>query len=276
MEISNNTLLRDEQVTAILVCAVGYNRQGNSVLTSLHVLVRGDQEGIALMTIPKDTRAWVEHYDQDGLLYGGYGSISSVYQEAEPAGLAEQKTVEAVSSLLGGVRLDGYVLLNVVQLKDLAKLAGDTLYLTVEDDISDLGIHRGYQDILPRLSEFASYSYLSDIGGVDYPGTDAYKLARHQLLLTTLMRNLSARMQEQEPEERSALAEDIAACVRTDLQPDAIVQWLTAQETLSFRQTAILQGVDSEIEQETYWIADRVALKDWVMEEFYPAAQEEE
>ena len=75
--------------------------------------------------------------------------------------------MDAVSALLGGVRIDRYAFLNVVQLQDLADLLEGEIYIDVEDDVSDLNVYRGDQDVRPVLAGFASYSYLNDIGGID-------------------------------------------------------------------------------------------------------------
>lgn len=167
MEFSGGSVLRDESIRSLLICAVSYDRDGYSLLTSLHVLVRNADGEIDLITIPKDTRVLMQHYGEDGASYSGYGPISDVYHAAEDAGLAEQSTVDAVSALLGGVRIDRYAFLNVVQLQDLADLLEGEIYIDVEDDVSDLNVYRGYQDVRPVLAGFASYSYLNDIGGID-------------------------------------------------------------------------------------------------------------
>ena len=274
LSFSSNTLLRNESVSTLVICAVSYNRQGASILTSLNVLARDEEGSITLMTIPKDTRVWVEHYDEEGFQYGEFDAISQVYHAAEKAGLAEQKTVEAVSTLLGGIRIDGYALLNVVQLENLAGLAPDGIYVTVEDDISELGIHKGYQDIGPVLAQYASYSYLNDVGGIDYPGTDIYKLKRHQQLIMTLMQIFSDQMETMEQEARIELAQEIAACLRTDLEAEEVIQWLAPGQELRFEEKSILKGVESETDENTYWIADKSALKEWIIERFYLSDEE--
>ena len=103
-------------------------------------------------------------------------------------------TLTGGGALLGGVRIDRYAFLNVVQLQDLADLLEGEIYIDVEDDVSDLNVYRGYQDVRPVLAGFASYSYLNDIGGIDYPGTDPYKLRRHQQLIEAFLSDFSGQM----------------------------------------------------------------------------------
>ena len=94
MEFSDSTLVRREDVDTLLICAVGYDDAGYSKLTSLSLLVREPSGSVSLLTIPKDTRVWVEQYDAQGAYsYCKYGPISAVYHAAESAGLAERKTV---------------------------------------------------------------------------------------------------------------------------------------------------------------------------------------
>ena len=191
MEFSDSTLVRREDVDTLLICAVGYDDAGYSKLTSLSLLVREPSGSVSMLTIPKDTRVWVEQFDAQGAYsYSKYGPISAVYHAAESAGLAEVRTVETVSALLGGVRIDRYAFLNVVQLRDLAALT-DGVYLTAEDAISEFDIPAGYQNIVPNIENYAAYSYLNNIGGVDYPGTDPYKLQRHQQLIEAVMDTLA-------------------------------------------------------------------------------------
>lgn len=271
MELSESTLRRREDIHTLLICAVAYDEEGNSTLTSLNVLVRDAGGEVAMLTIPKDTRVWVEQYDSDGSsLYCNYGPICDVYHAAEPAGLAQSKTVEAVSSLLGGVRIDHCVLLNVVQLQQLTELTKGVM-LTVEDPIVERGIRAGFQDITPNIQEYASYSYLNNIGGVNYAGTDIYKLQRHQQLIQTILRVLARRVQR--AEDPQAYAQQIIRCVTTDLAVEDLMIWI-GRDTPSFTDTEILAGRHNERLNESYWIADKDALKDWVIGHFYLAEEE--
>ena len=49
MEFSGSTVLRDESIRSLLICAVSYDRDGYSLLTSLHVLVRNADGEIDLI-----------------------------------------------------------------------------------------------------------------------------------------------------------------------------------------------------------------------------------
>ena len=71
MEFSGGSVLRDESIRSLLICAVSYDRDGYSLLTSLHVLVRNADGEIDLITIPKDTRVLMQHYGEDGASYTG-------------------------------------------------------------------------------------------------------------------------------------------------------------------------------------------------------------
>ncbi len=266
---SENALVRSEEARSLVIGAVSYDQKGDSLRTSLTVLVREGQGRIALMPIPRDTRVWVENYGREGdLRHNSYGKIGAVYHAAESAGLAEMKTMEAVSALLGGVRIDHYALLNTVQLESLAALTPG-VYLTVEDAISDFGIQQGFQNISPRIAGYASYSYLNDIGGVDYSGTDIGKLERHQQLIMTLMKTLASQMSDLPAPERDALAQSIADCLRTDLTKEEIRAWLSGG-ALDFEEPVILPGTQTEGERESYWIADAAKSKEWVLRCFYP------
>lgn len=273
MEFSESTLVRREAVDTLLICAVSYDDENHSMLTSLNVLVRDEMGSIALLTIPKDTRVWVEQYDAEGnYIDCNYGAISSVYYAAESAGLAEKKTVEAVSTLLGGVRIDRYAFLNVVQLSELVDLT-DGVYVTVEDPIADYGIPAGFQNIVPNIVGYASYSYLNNIGGVDYPGTDPYKLERHQQLIEAIMQTLAGQMSAQDDEGQKRLAQDILRTLRTDLNVQEVQAWLS-DSAMDFDEVEILGGQQDERRSESYWIPDRASIKEWVIRHFYLVDEE--
>ena len=273
MEFSDSTLVRREDVDTLLICAVGYDSTGASQLTSLSLLVRDPSGTIAMLTLPKDTRVWVEHYNSQGdYAYCDYGPLSDVYHAAESANLAEQKTVEAVSRLLGSVRIDHCAFLNVVQLRDLAALT-DGVYLTAEDAISEFDIPAGYQNIVPNIENYAAYSYLNNIGGVDYPGTDPYKLQRHQQLIEAVMDTLAEQMEERDEEGRDALSRDILSNLRTDLTVSDVRLWLESGR-VSVTEAAILTGRQEERRSESYWIADSAAILDWVTAHFYLTGEE--
>ena len=273
LDLPDSALMRDEGAESLLLCAVSYDRDGYSLLTSLHVLVRTEAGEVDLLTLPKDTRVLLEHYDADGYTYSAYGAISGAYHAAEAAGLAERKTVEAVSTLLGGVRIDHYAFLNVVQLQNLADLFEGEIVIDIEDDISDLGVFRGLLDVRPMLTQFATYSYLNDIGGIDYLGTDPYKLRRHQQLIEAFLRGLSQQMEGLDEEGREALSQDVVSILRTDMSAQDALRWIDGTRRLHSAQ--ILEGYENETGQNAYWIPDRTALKSWVIEHFYRLEEEE-
>lgn len=273
MEFSDSTLVRREDVDTLLICAVGYDDAGYSKLTSLSLLVRGPSGSVSMLTIPKDTRVWVEQFDAQGAYsYSKYGPISAVYHAAESAGLAEVRTVETVSALLGGVRIDRYAFLNVVQLRDLAALT-DGVYLTAEDAISEFDIPAGYQNIVPNIENYAAYSYLNNIGGVDYPGTDPYKLQRHQQLIEAVMDTLAQQMEERDEAGRDELSRAILSNLRTNLTASDVRLWLESGR-LSVAEAAILAGRQDERRSESYWIADSAAILEWVTAHFYLTGEE--
>ena len=273
MEFSDSTLVRREDVDTLLICAVGYDDAGYSKLTSLSLLVREPSGSVSMLTIPKDTRVWVEQYDAQGAYsYSKYGPISAVYHAAESAGLAEVRTVETVSALLGGVRIDRYAFLNVVQLRDLAALT-DGVYLTAEDAISEFDIPAGYQNIVPNIENYAAYSYLNNIGGVDYPGTDPYKLQRHQQLIEAVMDTLAQQMEERDEAGRDELSRAILSNLRTNLTASDVRLGLESGR-LSVAEAAILAGRQDERRSESYWIADSAAILEWVTAHFYLTGEE--
>ncbi|MGN1248903.1 MAG: LCP family protein [Candidatus Spyradocola sp.] len=273
MQLSDSTLTRREDVDTLLICAVGYDGAGNSQLTSLSLLVRDPSGAIAMLTLPKDTRVWVEHYDANGdYAYCDLGPLSDVYHAAEPADLAELKTVEAVSRLLGSVRIDHYAFLNVVQLRDLAALT-DGVYVVVEDAIIDYSISAGYQNIVPNIENYAAYSYLNNIGGVNYPGTDPYKLQRHQQLIAALMNTLAEQMAELEDADRDDFAGEILRTLRTSLAARDVRSWLESG-SVRITEAEILSGRQDERLTESYWIADTAAILDWATAHFYQSETE--
>ena len=273
MHLSDSTLTRREDVDTLLICAVGYDSTGASQLTSLSLLVRDPSGTIAMLTLPKDTRVWVEHYNSQGdYAYCDYGPLSDVYHAAESANLAEQKTVEAVSRLLGSVRIDHCAFLNVVQLRELAALT-DGVYVVVEDAIPEASILAGYQNIVPNIENYAAYSYLNTIGGVNYPGTDPYKLQRHQQLITAVMNTLAEQMAKMEVSDRDDFAGEILRTLRTNLTAQDVRSWLESG-AVRITEAEILTGRQDERLTESYWIADTAAILDWVTTHFYRSETE--
>ena len=225
---------------------------------------------MALLTIPKDTRTWVERYDEAGdYRFSGYGDIGSTFALAGNEEIALEKTVESVQRLLGGVRVDRYVLVNSVQMQKLAALCPDGVYLTVQDAIRDYGIEAGYQNIAPHITDYAEYSYLKNIDGTDYPGTDQSKLERHQLLIRTFLQIFSQQLGAMEAEERAEAVQRILSCPMTDLTAQELSDLLTSAE-LSFEEDEILPGTQMEIHDDSFWIADGAEVKKWVLAHFYP------
>lgn len=266
-DLTDSTLIRREDVQTLVIGAVAYDQEGYSRLSSVSVLVKNGEGQMSILTIPKDTRVWVDEYGAAGeYQYSRYGAINEVYHAAESAQLGEEKTVETVSALLGGVRLDHYMLLNEVQLEALAQLAGSVM-VNAEDAIAEYGIPAGYQDIAPKIRGYASYSYFNSFGGVEYSGTDPYKLQRHQQLIETML-NVFARKTGRLPEgEQLIYAQSILDCVTTDMDGSAMLQWLSGETVIT--DVSILNGMQDERRSNSYWIADRSTVKEWVMDKFY-------
>ena len=273
MDLSGSGVIRKKDVSTLLIGAVAYDSSGNSRLTSLSVLVRDEDGKISMLTLPKDARVWVEQYDKNGeYLYCSYGALGSVYHAAESAGLGAAKTVEAVSGMLGGVNIEHYVLLNTVQLQALADLA-QSLMVMVEDSIPECGIQSGFQDIVPEIQDYASYSYLNSIGGVEYSGTDPYKLQRHQQLIEVLMRVFAVKMETMSPEEQLEYAQSICYSVTTDLTPELLLNWLGNGKP-DFADVTVAEGQHDERLTDSYWIPENAALKEWVLEHCYLSEEE--
>lgn len=269
-ELTEETLRRDEDVFSVLIGAVHYDEEGKTRFSSLTVLTRSSEGKMALLTIPKDTRTWVERYDEAGdYRFSGYGDIGSTFALARNEEIALEKTVESVQRLLGGVRVDRYVLVNSVQMQKLAALCPDGVYLTVQDAIRDYGIEAGYQNIAPHITDYAEYSYLKNIDGTDYPGTDQSKLERHQLLIRTFLQIFSQQLGAMEAEERAEAVQRILSCPMTDLTAQELSDLLTSAE-LSFEEDEILPGTQMEIHDDSFWIADGAEVKKWVLAHFYP------
>ena len=82
--VTDDALLRREDVETLVICAVAYDEEGYSKFSSVSVLVKNGQNELAILTIPKDARVWVEEYDAAGeYQYSRYGAISEVYHAAE-------------------------------------------------------------------------------------------------------------------------------------------------------------------------------------------------
>ena len=272
-ELTDGTLQRRDDVQTLVIGAVAYDGEGNSRFSSLSLLVKSGTGEVSMLTIPKDTRVWVEEYDEGVYQYCRYGAISEVYHAAESAGLGEKKTMEAVASLLGGVRLDHYILLNVVQLEKLAELVGSVM-VDSEDPIPEHQIPAGFQNIAPKISEYASYSYLNSLGGVEYSGTDPYKLQRHQQLIETMLGIFARKTERLEAEAQTLYAEEILSCVTTDMSSEQLLEWI-GSGVPEFTDVGILKGTQNERRSESYWISDRSAVKEWVIEKFYLSDEEE-
>ena len=165
--------------------------------------------------------------------------------------------------------VDHYVLVNSVQMQKLAALCPDGVYLTVQDAIRDYGIEAGYQNIAPHITDYAEYSYLKNIDGTDYPGTDQSKLERHQLLIRTFLQIFSQQLGAMEAEERAEAVQRILSCPMTDLTAQELSDLLTSAE-LSFEEDEILPGTQMEIHDDSFWIADGAEVKKWVLAHFYP------
>lgn len=272
-EWADGALKRREDIRTLVICAVAYDQEGNSKLSSVNVLVKNGDGELAILTIPKDTRVWVEEYDAAGeYQYCRYGAISEVYHAAESAHLGEAKVMETVSALLGGVRLDHYMLLNVVQLEQLAELAGKVMIMS-DSVIAEYGIPAGFQDITPKIREYASYSYLNSLGGVEYSGTDPYKLQRHQQLIETMLSVFVNKTGRLEPEEKIEYAQSIQQCVTTDMDWEAVMSWI-GDDMPTITEVSILKGIQNERRSESYWICDQSAVKEWVIAKFYLTEEE--
>ena len=222
--------------------------------------------------------SWVQMFDSEYEAFKAYCETyptnATLLVDTYNIEEAVKTAVEVAGPNLGGVRIDRYAFLNVVQLQDLADLLEGEIYIDVEDDVSDLNVYRGYQDVRPVLAGFASYSYLNDIGGIDYPGTDPYKLRRHQQLIEAFLSDFSGQMEALSQQEQEALAQDIVDCLRTDLTAQDVQSWTGQVRRLHTAQ--ILEGYENETDQDSYWIPERSALKTWVIEHFYCGQDEEE
>lgn len=272
-DLMDSAWIRREDVQTLVIGAVAYDQEGYSRLSSVSVLVKNGEGQTSILTIPKDTRVWVDEYDAAGeYQYCRYGAINEVYHAAESAFLGEEKTMETVSSLLGGVRLDHYMLLNEVQLEELAQLAGSVM-IDVEDTVVQYGIVPGFQDITPKIRGYASYSYFDSFGGVEYSGTDPYKLQRHQQLIETMLGVFASKTERLPEEERAEYAQSILDCVTTDMDSQTMLQWLSSRPEIT--DMSILKGMQNERLSDSYWIADRSAIKEWVMDKFYLINEEE-
>ena len=271
--ITDGALKKREDVKTLVIGAVAYDSEGNSKLSSVSVLVRSGEDELSILTIPKDTRVWVEEYDAAGeYQYSRYGAISEVYHAAESAQLGEEKLMETVSALLGGVRLDNFMLINAVQLEKLAQLT-DSVMVSVEDPILEHGIQTGFQDISPKIAQYASYSYFNSLGGVEYSGTDLYKLQRHQQLIVTLLGVFVRRTERLPEEERMDYVQKIRQCVMTDMDDETLFSWLN-NGMPGIEGASILTGMQNESQSSSYWICDQNAVKEWVLAKFYLTDEE--
>ena len=98
-ELTEETLRRDEDVFSVLIGAVHYDEEGKTRFSSLTVLTRSSEGKMALLTIPKDTRTWVERYDEAGdYRFSGYGDIGSTFALVEMRKLRWKRPLRAYSA----------------------------------------------------------------------------------------------------------------------------------------------------------------------------------
>ncbi len=256
-----------QDIQTLLIGAVGYDPvTEQSRITSVQILVRDATGATNVLILPKDTRAWINFYEDGQVIYGEYGSLSRVYAAGENSGCGVQNLLDAVSGVLGGVQIDEYVLLNAVQLDMLAQTT-DGVYVTVDTAISDYEIGLGYQDISDKLQSYASYSYLSNVGGEELTGTDKDKLARHRELLQAMFEAM--RLKLTDVTDREACAREMINCVTTNLSARQWLVWTGSDPATAFAETELLSGRHYEDDSMSLWIYDTGELNDWIIENFY-------
>ena len=265
--LPEGTQVLRQDVETLLVGAIGYDyKTGQTRITSLHILLKEKSGATEVLTLPRDTRAWIDYYENGQIVFGEFGSLSRVYAAGESAGKGVDNLKKAVSNLLGGVTIDDYVLLNAVQLDMLAEKT-DGVFLNVKTSIPIFEINTGYQDITNKLQNFAAFSYLTDMSGEEYNGTDKEKLVRHQDLIQAVMEAMRKELEKSENPEESA--QGMVECVTTNLTARDWLHWLTDEPGTVFTTFTILPGSHYEDESVSLWLYDAAELKDWVVGHFY-------
>lgn len=260
---------KKEGLLTLLIECVAYDEDNTSFASALHLLVV-DQPGqsLVLMAIPSDTRAQISvfHGEQSAQ---AQGKIRHAYTTAEGSGLAEQNTFKAVTTLLGGVQLDGYITLNSKQLQLLATTLGPIQVFLDAEYANPFGFTTGDAIINDGAVNFASFSnLLSDVSGELTPGTDLTKLDRQQRLILACIDAYAAGRADD-----SALLGTIldATHMRTNLGSDALdtVFMAAAQIDQAKRSKKTLPGQDSIESGENTFIPDQAQISAWVIQTFY-------
>ena len=270
--LPEGTQVLDPDNETLLIAAVGYDpANGKTRITSAHILVKDFSGATAVLTLPKDTRAWIDHYEGEQVIYGEYDSLSRVYAAGESAGKGVQNLQKAVTNLLGGVTIDKYALMNAVQLEMLAETT-DGVYVTVESPIPDYEINAGYQEITSRLQSYAAYSYLSDVSGKEYNGTDKDKLTRHQELMQATFAAMQKKLKSSDAPEETA--QRMVECISTNLTAQELISWVAGDPATVFTDFSILPGSHFEDDSVSLWLYDNTKLTDWIISHFYTQPEE--
>ena len=271
--LAEGALVYREDLSALLVMGMAYDSQNASYASTLTLVVVDEPSGlVSLLSIPKDTRVLLSAYDEDGQAQPPYhGAISQAYYLGEAQGLGERNTVALVQELLGGVPLEDYAMLNLVQLRQLSNLTGG-VEVTVDSSLASsyASLSPGRQLLGRNLETYASHSYLVSQDGQLLAGTDTQKIGRHQRLILAFLQALSDTLDQ--AEDPDALAQEIHDILRTNLDADRLADFIhSAARVAESGQVShqILPGADGLIGQDTYFLPDSAQTKSWVLERFY-------
>ncbi|WP_442957261.1 LCP family protein, partial [Phormidium sp. CCY1219] len=239
---------------------VGYHAQVNSLdgLSDVMLLVRFNPQTnkLNVLSIPRDTRTLIEGY--------GLRKINDANYFGGPA-----LSAKAVSELLGGVRIDRYIRINVQGVEKLVDaLGGVKLYVPVDmkyqDDSQHLYINlkQGEQHLDgTQALQFLRFRYdkLGDIG----------RIQRQQLMMRALMNQaLNVKTIGRLPKILSVIQEHIDT--NLSLEEIAALAGFAAQTEPSNVQMLMVPGEFSDPEEykASYWLPNYERLDATIAEHF--------
>ena len=267
--LSSGSLVQKEELSSLLVMGMAYDSENASYASTLTLVLAEDgADGLCLLAIPRDTRVLVNTGSGDG--QPRFGPISEAYYLGEAAGSGEEDTLALVGGLLGGVPLDNYAMLNIVQLRELNTLCGG-VSLQVSEQLAAAysNLSPGFQPLGRNLEVYASHNSMLDQDGQPIPGTDTQKMSRHQQLIAAFLTAMRDALDS--ADDPDALCEEMRAVLRTDLDAQAFAAFIRKAAALADKGVKMetLPGADEQVGQELYFLPDVSAAKDWVLSHFY-------
>lgn len=241
-----------------------YNTDMNADYVVLYVLDNENKKCTALQ-ISRDTMVDINKLGLGGVKVGTYnGQLSLSYSEGTGGKISCRNTADAVSALLGGVRISHYASVTMDTVATLNDLVGG-VELTVLDSFSgiDSTLVKG-ETVL--LNGEQALKYIRSRQGMD-DSTNNNRMNRQKQYLGALAEKLKGRAAEDEKFVFNAI-EKINSCLVSDCsvnQLEELAEKLTGYET----EIRILEGKSVMGEQYMEFYPDKKQLKKTVVELFY-------